>query len=307
MMTPAEYGTDLTGRGDLPLPVTVLESDVDLYWDMALRMHRAVREHNARGERTVFILPVGPVFQYRRFVRLCRQEPIDLSATHCFFMDEYMRNERELIPASDPLSFRGFIERELVEAMPEEMGLRPERIRFPDPKDPAATDRSLEDLGGPDLCIAGVGINGHVAFNEPPEPPAREGSADAHGAEGAPAAPGGMSPDGTPAGMSAEAFRELGTRVLRLSRETITINSNTALRGAMDYVPRFAVTIGMRQILSSREIRVYLNRPWQSAVVRRLLFEEAGSHFPVTLLRDHGDVELFLTELVAQKPDFALK
>ncbi len=55
----------------------------------------------------------------------------------------------------------------------------------------------LEALGGIDLCLGGLGINGHVAFNEAAEP------------------------DDT---ITADAFAALGTRVLPISRETKTIN-----------------------------------------------------------------------------------
>ena len=59
--------------------VAVVETEIDLYHEIALEMYRRVAAA-AREERdAVFIVPVGPTFQYRRFVRLCRLMPIDLS------------------------------------------------------------------------------------------------------------------------------------------------------------------------------------------------------------------------------------
>ena len=125
-----------------------------------------------------------------------------------------------------------------------------------------------------------MGINGHLAFNEAPEPNQQ---------------------------VSNEEFKALPTRVIPLTRETITINSNTALRGAFERIPKQAVTVGFKQIFDSERIMVYLNRPWQSAAVRKLLFGEIAARFPASLLRDHPDVRLVMTREVAGKPDFQLR
>lgn len=275
------YDRELTASETAyPLPVEIVETDVDLYYHLALSMYLEIEAHNRENRPTVFILPVGPVFQYRRFVFLLAKRTLDLSRLHCFFMDEYLQDDLSYLPLDHPLSFRGFIQRELMEALPPEAAFRPEQVLFPDPRRPAAYDERLRDLGGADVCFAGVGINGHLAFNEPPE----EGSA-----------------------MSDREFCALDSRVQRLSRETIAINSHTALRGAIDRVPRFAVTVGVRQILQSGKLRLYLNRPWQGAVVRRLLFGERSCRFPASLARGHADARLILTEEVARRPEAGLK
>ncbi len=275
------YEFDFTDPGARPpLPCTIFESDADLYHDIARTLYSEIEENNRKGKHTAAILPVGPVFQYRRFVQICRKRPLDLSNLHCFFMDEYCDEKGELIDRSNPLSFYGFIDRELVQSMPEEMQLKPDQVYFPDPKSPKAYDERLAKLGSADTCYAGVGINGHLAFNEPPEPGEN---------------------------MSIEEFAELPTRLIALSRETIVINSTTAMRGAFERVPAHAVTVGMKQILAARRIRVYLNRPWQSSVLRKILFAPISVSFPATLIRQHGDAALGLTRLVAEKPEFALK
>ena len=37
---------------------------------------------------------------------------------------------------------------------------------FPDPADTGRVDKLIEELGGVDVCFGGIGINGHLAFNE---------------------------------------------------------------------------------------------------------------------------------------------
>ena len=273
------YQRQITPDGS-PVPVEIVETDTDLYYHIALTLYFQIEQNNTAGRDSVFILPVGPVYQYRRLVWLCRQRPLDLSRLYCFFMDEYLDEKGKCISPDHPLSFRGFIRRELIEPMPADTGLRAQQVLFPDPEDPSDYDRRLERLGGAGVCIAGVGINGHLAFNEAPEAGEQ---------------------------IDNEEFKAQPTRVIPLTRETITINSNTALRGAFERIPRQAVTVGFKQIFDSRRVIVYLNRPWQSAVVRKLLFGEVTARFPASLLREHGNVQLVMTRGVAEKPDFQLR
>ena len=269
----------------LPLPLRIADSDADLYWRMALDMYREIRADGLAGRATVFIVPVGPVYQYRRFVELLDAMPLDLSDLHLFFMDEYLEETEEgapvrSVPTDHPLSFEGFIRRELVDRLADDPesarktgrhGFRPDQVHFPDPADPAAYDAAIDALGGPTVCYAGVGINGHLAFNEAP------------------------CADDSP------------SRIVELTPETITTNSHTALGGAYDAVPRRAVTVGMKSILAARRLSIWMNRPWQKVVVRKLLFGEVGARFPASFARNHGNADLNITALVAEAPQFALR
>lgn len=276
----ARYSRELTEQSETPVPLTVLETDIDLYYHMAFSLYCEIERLSQQRGRAVCIVPVGPVFQYRRFAQLCAMRPLRLDGLHLFFMDEYLSDDGALIDPRSPLSFRGFVQRELIHRMPKEMGLQVDQVHFPDPAQLDDYENRLEQLGEADVCYAGVGITGHLAFNDPPEPGEHVSERD---------------------------FLASRTRVVTLSRETVTINSNTALRGAMDVVPRQAVTVGFARIAAARKIRLYLNRPWQSAVVRRFLFGPRSVEFPVTLVRDHHDVQAILTAEVARAPQLALQ
>ena len=259
------------------IPLTVVETDIDLYYQMALSMYTLIERQNNKHEPTTMILPVGPVFQYRRFISLLNHRPLNLSGVHLFFMDEYLVDGTDTwIDEHDPLSFRGFIRRELIDPMPRKMGLEIDQIHFPDPKEPRQYDDLLDRLGGAQMCHAGVGIVGHLAFNEP-------------------------------VASDKETFLSLGSRIVELTRETITINSNTALQGAYEIIPKRAVTLGMRQIYSSKRLRIYMNRPWQAAVLRKALLLDPTPGFPVTCVRDHQDISFMLTPEAAGQPEFTLR
>jgi glucosamine-6-phosphate deaminase len=91
--------------------------------------------------------------------------------------------------------------------------------------------------------------------------------------------------------------------VVKLSRETRLINSVTTSRGSIDRIPAYAVTVGMREILDSRKVRIYMNRVWQSAIVRKILHGPVTPAVPGSLLQGHPDVRFAVAEYVAELPE----
>lgn len=247
--------------------------------DMARWMAEFLRERSARGEPTRWIVPVGPVDQYPILADICNRERISLRGAVIFNMDEYCDGSGRLIPPDHPLSFVTFMNGRFYDLLDPELRPLQENRIFPDPADLDALPRRIDAAGGIDVCFGGIGINGHMAFNEPPEPGER---------------------------ISADEFRRLPTRVLPLSRETRTINSVT-VGGDIWTIPPMAVTIGMREILGSREIRIYCNRPWQSGIVRRILHGSVTPAVPASFLQEHPRVTFTLAEFVAQPPQSGLK
>ena len=61
-------------------PLIIMKDNAEVFKSMADEMADTIVEHNAKGEKTVFICPVGPVGQYPYFVdrvnsekmRICR-------------------------------------------------------------------------------------------------------------------------------------------------------------------------------------------------------------------------------------------
>jgi glucosamine-6-phosphate deaminase len=196
-------------------------------------------------------------------------------------MDEYLTADgRDFIPVEDPLSFRRHMRDHFYEKLDPKLAPPPDQRLFPDPKDLSGVPRAMEKFGGCDVCFGGIGITGHVAFNDPPEPGKT---------------------------VTAEAFRSLPTRVVRLSRETLVINSVTASRGNIDRIPKLAVTVGMKEILESRKVRIYMNRHWQSAIVRKILHGPVTPAVPASLLQNLSDVRFTIAEYVAELPEPELR
>lgn len=253
------------------IPVKLLGDSGEIFYEIALEMVEEIEKNNAQGRRTVFIVPVGPVGQYPIFVRLVKER--NLSLKDCWFinMDEYLVDETHCIPADGRLSFHGFMDREVYGRIPADLVMPPEQRIFPDPLYPEKVQELIEELGGVDITFGGIGINGHLAFNESEE-------------------------------VSAAEFATRETRVLKISCETRVSNAIGDLNGAIDAMPEYAVTVGMRQILGARKLRLGVFRDWHRAVIRQALFDVPSGHFPVTLAQEHPDTIIYVNANAAKRP-----
>ena len=145
------------GEGSsIKLDVSIAE--VDIYWKVAIEV------------LTVMVVPYGSLGSYFRMTELINKYRISLK--NCVFinMDEYLTDEKKYLDKSDPLSFRDGMDRIFYNVVDEELNVLPENRIFPDPEHPEKVLEIIEKYGKPDMVFGGVGINGHCAFNEPPEP-----------------------------------------------------------------------------------------------------------------------------------------
>jgi len=233
----------------------MVATEYDVYFDMALTMLEEVIAHNARGEKTVMIVPVGPTAQYPILAELVNRLNISLKNVHFFNMDEYMLSPTETVKRDDSLSFYGRMNREFYDRIREDLVMPESQRHFPTPGKEAEYDRLIAQLGGVDACFGGLGINGHIAFNEPE------------------------------VGMSPDKFAALGTRVLPISRETQTINAYGYNRGDLQGMPQWCITVGMKQILSAKKVYIALNRPWQNGPLKHALLDPQTASVPASLLQ----------------------
>jgi len=236
---------------------------------MAQQMYEEIENNNKAGKHTVMICPVGPVGQYKYFVDEVNKNRLSLKNVWFINMDEYLDDDKKRVDINHPLSFRGFMEKTVYTRIDEELLMPKEQRVFPDPENISHIPELIERLGGVDICFGGIGINGHVAFNE----------ADR--------------------GLTNEEFLAQKTRILKISPETITANAIGDFNGAIEDMPKYCVTIGMYEINSAKKIRLGVFRNWHRAVIRRAVYAEPTSEFPVSLLQSHKDINIVLTEFVA--------
>lgn len=244
----------------------------DVYFDMAMAMLEEIMKNNEAGKRTVMIVPVGPTNQYPILARLVNQLRVPLHNVWFFNMDEYLITPDTCIDFNDKMSFHKRMNDEFYSRVDKDLVMPESQRLFPMPGKEAEYDALIESLGGVDMCLGGLGINGHIAFNEPAE----EGD-----------------------DITADEYAALGTRVLPISRETQTINAYGYQRGDLRGMPKWCITVGMKPILSAKKIYIALNRDWQHGIVKHVLRDEPTAKIPSTLLQRHGNTVICAYESVA--------
>jgi glucosamine-6-phosphate deaminase len=249
--------------------------DLDaLHQHFASSIADEIENNNARERPTKLILPVGPVGQYPILAGIIAARQISLRRCWFFMMDEHCDENGIAIPPDHPLSFRRTFQEMFVDRVPRQLAIPAEQLIFPDHINLGSLASLIESAGGIDTTYGGIGIHGHIAYNEP-EP----------------------------------GVRESGPRIVTLNDFTRTINAIRAeIGGNVAGYPRLGITLGMRQLLSARRVRLYcrngIGLDWANTVLRLALLGTPGDDYPVTHIRDHGDYVIVTDEETARPPRF---
>ncbi len=266
-----------------PIALSVLPDLAAFNRHFAEAIAGEIAVNQAIGQPTRLILPVGPVGYFALLAQLCNEREISWHKVHAFFMDEYCDWQGRRIEADHPLSFAGFARRTLFAKLHAALALPETQLHFPDPLHIDHMSAEIARVGGIDTCYGGIGIHGHIAFNEPP-----------------------ISRWFT---LTPAEFKASKTRLVQLAPETMVMNASRAASGNFAALPPMAVTLGMADILGAKRIRLYCQGGvWQRMVLRMALFGSPdtadGEHvaWPVTLLRNHPDLAVIATLDTAQPP-----
>ena len=264
---------DLGKGSSIKLDVSMTE--VDIYWKVAIEVLNLIQENNDKGEPTVMVVPYGPLGPYFRLAELVNKYRISLK--NCVFinMDEYLKDDKTYLDKNDPLSFRGGMDRIFYSVVDEELNVLPENRIFPEPGNEGKVMEIIEKYGKLDMVFGGVGINGHYAFNEPPY-------------------------DDEPA--DNEEFKNRPTRVLNVSRETITVNSFMNCGGDLDGIPKYCITVGMKEMFMAKKVRMCMPRDWNAGALRKILHGDITCKVPCSLFREHPDAMIYASEVALQSP-----
>ena len=162
-------------------------------------------------------------------------------------------------------SYRHFMEKNLFGLV----DIRPENTKVPNglATDPVAEcaryDRLIEDLGGIDLQLLGMGHNGHIGFNEP-------------------------GPAFIPE-----------THLVDLAESTVDANSR--FFASRDEVPRQALTMGIRAIMQARRVLVIVSGGDKAEAVKKAFAGPVVPDVPASILQLHRDVVLVADKAALSK------
>jgi|TARA_B100001964_G_C13984001_1_gene487503 glucosamine-6-phosphate deaminase len=187
------------------------------------------------------ILPTGstPLGLYKELVN----RELDWSAVMTYNLDVYIMNP------DHPQSYQTFMKENLFN----KINIYPSNCQFPD-RNVQSYEQRLKGIPA-DLCILGIGTNGHIAFNEP-----------------------GSSFDSR-------------TRVVHLDEQTIQDNSR--FFDSIEDVPTQAITMGLGTIMDSKKIVLMANGKHKKDILDKAMNGEVTEDVPASILQKHNNVEVY--------------
>ncbi len=262
------------------IKIKVLPTLESFYKHIARNMADLVKKNNKNDLQTKMIIPVGPTGQYSIFAEIVNKEKIDCKNLWTFNMDEYLDWQGFLIPESHPMSFRRCMKEIFWLKIDSELRIPQSQMYFPHPQKPEEINKKIDELGGVDVCYAGVGYHGHVAFNEAIISRWYK--------------------------VSEEEFMNARTHIVSIADDTFIVNSIREAGGNCEIIPPFAVTLGMKDIMDSKNIiGVFFGGTWQRTVLRRTIFQEPTLEYPSTYLKKHPTFSILVDSNTAKVPEIA--
>jgi len=201
-----------------------------------------------------------PIPLYQELARLNKEGVIDCSTTTTFNLDEYVG----LLPEHDQ-SYRHFMNKNLFD----HINIDKKNTHVPNgmAKDIEAFceeyEQMIDDMGGVDMQVLGIGSNGHIGFNEP--------------------------------GSSLGSL----TRIKTLTKSTI--QDNARFFEKIEDVPTLAITMGIGTVMKAKKVILLANGANKADVVAAALEGPITSKVPASVLQLHRFATFVITEDAASK------
>ncbi len=195
-----------------------------------------------------------PIGAYKLLIEQYNKGELDFSEITTVNLDEYVG----LSPENDQ-SYRYFMNDNLFN----HVNVRKEHTFVPNglaadvKAECAEYEKRIEDLGGIDLQLLGIGGNGHVGFNEP-----------------------------------SDAFDTV-THVVELKASTR--EANARFFASIDEVPTHALTMGLKGIMGAKKVLLVANGPQKAEIVEKAFFGPVTPEVPASILQLHPDVTVIYT------------
>jgi glucosamine-6-phosphate deaminase len=246
------------------LPVSVYSNQQVAAVAVAARIAKLIRGKQSKGEKAVLGLATGvtPIGVYAELVRLHQEEGLSFKNVITFNLDEYYPMKPDA--AQSYVTF-------MYENLFSHVDIDPANVHIPDgtlDQDAVvafclAYEHQIEELGGLDLQILGIGRTGHIGFNEP-----------------------GSAPNS-------------GTRLVTL--DDLTRNDASRDFGGKANVPTKAITMGIGTIFKAREIILMAWSKKKAPIIKKAVEGEMSGDVPATYLQLSDNVEFVLDEAAASE------
>lgn len=260
----------------LKVPFRLVKDPVEMGMIMARELADEIEANNLAGKVTRAIIPCGPACWYRPFTDLINEENISLKRLVVFHMDECLDWQGMELPRRHPYSFRGFMERHFYDPVLPGISVPAENRKWLNAGNIKEIREEIE-AAPIDITYGGWGQDGHIAYNQTRRHPFSHISLD-----------------------------ELRTSTIRIqdnNLDTIIALAQRTFGSAYQFVPPMSVTLGIKECLSARKIRLFSDTgSWKQTALRVALFSPVTTEYPITLCQEHPDALLTATVATASHP-----
>jgi glucosamine-6-phosphate deaminase len=240
----------------------VVEDHEEIALLVADRIATVIRERNATGADAVLGLATGstPIGVYRELVRKHNEEGLSFRHVLTFNLDEYYPMPKDSVHSYHRFMWENLFSR---------VDIDPANVHIPDGTVPREQvddycreyEEQIEEAGGIDFQILGIGKTGHIGFNEP--------------------------------GSGFDSRTRLATL------DTVTRRDAAADFFGEEYVPKEAITMGVATILDAREIAILATGEHKSSIVQRAVEGEVDVEVAATFLQRHPNTTFYVDRAAA--------
>lgn len=221
------------------------------YQDMSAKAARIVAGQLYLKPESVLGLATGstPLGMYKELIRVHQEVGLDFSEAASFNLDEYLG-----LPQDNEQSYYYYMYNNFFK----HININPKNVYIPNgnpqnvEEECLSYDQKIKTYGGIDLQVLGIGINGHIGFNEP------------------------------------DVKFEATTHKVKLDEETIEANARFFKN--RDDVPRFAISMGIKTIMHAKKVVLLASGQNKAEVIYKALYEGITPNVPASILQLHQDV-----------------
>ncbi|MGG5463108.1 glucosamine-6-phosphate deaminase [Clostridium sp. B9] len=199
-----------------------------------------------------------PVEMYKNLIKMYNDGELDFSKVTSINLDEYVG-----LPGDHDQSYRYFMNTNLFNHIniDKSRTFVPNGLAADVAEECKSYDARIQEMGGIDVQLLGLGANGHIGFNEPGEE------------------------------------LSVGTHLTDLKESTI--EANARFFDSIEDVPREAITMGLGGIMKAKKIMVIASGEGKAEVVKAMMSGKITTEIPATMLQMHSNVVLIVDEAAA--------
>ncbi len=246
------------------IPVKIFNNDKEGSKFVAKEIAALIQQKQKEGKNCVLGLATGstPKSLYAELVRMHREEKLSFKNVISFNLDEYYPIEPDALQ-----SYNRFMKVHLFDHIDIDINNThvPDGTLDKDAIKQYALDyeKKIDAAGGIDLQVLGIGINGHIGFNEP--------------------------------GSSKTSHMRL------VALDNTTRLANAYEFNNLSQVPRLAITLGIQTIFKAKKIVLMGWGHHKAPVIRKAVEEHVTEQVPASLLQEHNNTTFVLDEIAAQE------